>query len=162
MGGFWPGEYLCPVEGALDRAKDTLISTDEFSAALRAIRAGRLVVFLDACHAGGVGDTKDPTTQIRAGLSEVTYDSLSRGKGRIIVASCKPDEVSYELADMRNGLFTHHLLEGLRGGAARADGSVWMSNLFGYIYEQVSQHNLQHPIQKWGGEDFIVARKRLI
>jgi hypothetical protein len=78
-------------------------------------------------------------------------------QGRVIIASCKPDEVSYELPGMRNGLFTHYLLEGLRGGAARQDGTVWMSHLFGYVYEHVGQHNLQHPFQKSAAEDFIVA-----
>lgn len=157
VGGFWPGEYLCPVEANLDRVRDTLISDEEFTHALRAIHAGRLIVFLDACHAGGVGEPKDPTVQVKAGLSEAAYNRFL-AQGRIIIASCKPDEVSYELPEMRNGLFTHYLLEGLRGGAARPDGTVWMSNLFGYVYEHVSQHNLQHPFQKSEAEDFIITR----
>jgi hypothetical protein len=156
VGGFWPGEYLCPVEAALDRVKDTFISDEEFTSALRSIHAGQLVVFLDACHAGGVGEPKDPAVQVKAGLSEVAYARFL-AQGRVIIASCRPDEVSYELAEMRNGLFTHYLLEGLRGGAARQDGTVWMSNLFGYVYERVSQHNLQHPFQKSATEDFIIA-----
>lgn len=156
VGGFWPGEYLCPVEATLDKVRDTFISDEEFTAALRAIHAGRLVVFLDACHAGGVGEPKVPTVQVKAGLSETAYDHFL-AQGRVIIAACKPDEVSYELPEMRNGLFTHYLLEGLRGGAARPDGTIWMSNLFGYVYEHVSQHNLQHPFQKSEAEDFIIA-----
>jgi len=156
IGGFWPGEYLCPVEAALDKVKDTFISDEEFTTALRAIRAGRVVVFLDACHAGGVGEPKDPAVHVKAGLSEAAYTRFL-AQGRVIIASCKPDEVSYELAEMRNSLFTHYLLEGLHGGAARPDGTVWITNLFGYVYEQVSRHNLQHPFQKSATEDFIVA-----
>jgi uncharacterized caspase-like protein len=156
IGGFWSGEYLCPVEATLDKVKDTFISDEEFTMALRAIRAGRLVVFLDACHAGGVGEPKDPTVQIKAGLSEAAYTRFL-AQGRVIIASCKPDEVSYELPEMRNSLFTHYLLEGLRGGAARPDGTVWITNLFGYVYEQVSRYNLQHPFQKSATEDFIIA-----
>ena len=157
VGGFWPGEYLCPVEATLDRVRDTLISHEEFTTSLRAIHAGRLVVFLDACHAGSVGQPKDPAVQVRAGLSEATYTQLAAGQGRIIIASCRPNEVSWELPEMRNGLFTNYLLEGLRGGAARQDGTVWMSNLFGYVYERVSRHNLQHPFQKSAAEDFVIA-----
>jgi len=156
IGGFWPGEYLCPVEATLDKVKDTFISDEEFTTALRAIRAGRLVVFLDACHAGGVGEPKDPAVQVKAGLSEAAYTHFL-AQGRVIIASCKPDEVSYELPEMRNSLFTHYLLEGLQGGAAREDGTVWISNLFGYVYKHVSQHNLQHPFQKSATEDFVIA-----
>jgi hypothetical protein len=156
IGGFWPGEYLCPVEATLEKVKDTFISDEEFTTALRAIRAGRVVVFLDACHAGGVGEPKDPAVQVKAGLSEAAYTHFL-AQGRVIIASCKPDEVSYEFPEMRNGLFTHYLLEALRGGAARPDGTVWITNLFGYVYEQVSRHNLQHPFQKSATEDFILA-----
>jgi len=156
IGGFWPGEYLCPVEATLEKVKDTFISDEEFTMALRAIHAGRLVVFLDACHAGGVGEPKDPAVQVKAGLSEAAYTHFL-AQGRVIIASCKPDEVSYEFPEMRNGLFTHYLLEALRGGAARPDGTVWITNLFGYVYEQVSRHNLQHPFQKSATEDFILA-----
>ena len=160
MGGFWPGEYLCPVEADLNQVTDSLISNKEFTAALNAIPAGRLVVLLDACHAGGVGETKDVTTQVKIGFSETVYDQLSRGQGRVIIAACRPDEVSYELPDMSNGLFTHYLLAGLRGDAARQDGTVWISNLFGYVYEKVSQHklqHLQHPFQKSAAEDFVIV-----
>lgn len=156
LGGFWPGEYLCPVEARLDNVRDTFISDEEFTTALRAIRAGRLVVFLDACHAGGVGEPKDPTVQVQAGLSEAAYDRLL-AKGRVIIAACRPNEVAYELPNMRNGLFTHYLLKGLRGGAAREDGTVWISDLFGYLYKHVSQHGLQHPFQKSATEDFAIA-----
>lgn len=159
LGGFWPGEYLCPVEARLDNVRDTFISDEEFTTALRAIRAGRLVVFLDACHAGGVGEPKAPIVQVKAGLSEAAYDRFL-AKGRVIIAACRPDEVAYELPNMRNGLFTHYLLEGLRGGAAREDGTIWISDLFGYLYKQVSQHGFQHPFQKSAAEDFIIAWTR--
>lgn len=157
IGGFSPGEYLCPVETTIHQVKETCISQVEFTTALRSIRAGRVVIFLDACHAGGVGEPKDLETHVKMGLSETAYNHL-QGKGRIIIASCKPDEVSWELPEMRNGLFTHHLLAGLRGRAARPDGTIWMSQLFGYVYEQVSQSNRQHPYQKSDAEDFMIAR----
>lgn len=156
-GGLASGEYLCPVDARLDDPRGTMISSAEFTAALQAIQARRLVVFLDACHAGGIGEPKDPKITIKAGLSETAYAELAGGGARVIIASCRPDEVSWELPGMRNGLFTHHLLDGLRRGAARADGTVWMSALFGYVYDQVSRTGYQHPYQKADGEDFIVS-----
>jgi Caspase domain len=159
IGGLSPGEYLCPVEAEINRVKDTCISDAEFTAALRATNAGRLVVFLDACHSGGVGEPKDPDVRVKVGLSEEAYSKLATtGKGRVIIASCKADEVSWELPGMQNGLFTHYLLEGLRGKAARNDGTVWITNLFGYISEHVSKHKPQHPFQKSATEDFPIAR----
>ena len=159
IGGFSPGEYLCPVEAEINKVKDTCISDSELTTALRAINAGRLVVFLDACHSGGVGEPKDPDVQVKIGFSEEVYSRLATtGNGRVIIASCKANEVSWELPNMQNGLFTHYLLEGLRGKAARNDGTVWITNLFGYVSEHVPKHKPQHPFQKSAAEDFVVAR----
>jgi uncharacterized caspase-like protein len=151
--------YLCPVEADLDRLAETCLSSQDLTEALRAIAAARIVVFLDACHAGGIGEPKHPGTRVRAGLAEGAYDQIANGRGRIIIASCRPEEVSWELPRMRNGLFTSYLVDGLRGGASDADGTVWTSRLFSYVYRQVSQHHRQHPFQKSMSEDFMIARQ---
>jgi len=148
IGGFEPGEYLCPIEADWYDLRATAISDEELTTALRAIPAGRIAVFLDACHSGGVGEPKDAALQVKPGLSESAYARLAQGRGRAVIASCRPDEVSWELPDMRNGLFTHYLLEGLRGAAAKPDGSVGILDLFTYVSEQVPQHKLQHPLFK--------------
>lgn len=153
VGGFEPGEYLCPVEADWSSLRSTAISTDELTVALRAIRAGRMAVFLDACHSGGVGEPKNAALQVRPGLSASAYnrlyDRLAEGGGRVIIASCGPEEVSWELPGMPNGLFTYYLLDGLRGAATDADGAVRILELFKYVSERVASHkNDQHPFLK--------------
>lgn len=156
VGGFSPGEYLCPVEAALDHAKDTCISSEEFANALRTIKSERLVVLLDSCHSGGIGQPKDPELQVKVGLTDTTYSNFSKGKGRVIIASCKPDEVSWELPEMPNGLFTHYLLKGLYGEAAQSDGTVSYIDLFGYISRNVPLHTPQHPFLRSEAENFVI------
>jgi hypothetical protein len=157
QGGFWPGEYLCPVEMTPIHPTSTAISYAEWTIALQSIRAGRLVVLLDACHAGGIGEVKGAHSTYKNGLSVNKYERWSYGKGRYILASSTPDEPSVEFSEMRNGLFTHCLLEGLRGKAAREDASVWVTALFGYVYQEVSRQHSQHPFLKANGEDFILS-----
>lgn len=158
VGGFEPGEYLCPVEANWYDLRSTAISTNEFAIALRAIRAGCVAVFLDACHSGGVGEPKEATLQVKAGLSESAYDRLAEGRGRVIIASCRPDEMSWELPEMRNGLFTHYLLEALRGAAASSDGMVRIFDLFSYVSKHVPKHKDQHPLFKGElEENFAIA-----
>jgi DNA-binding NtrC family response regulator len=151
-------EYLCPVNSDLKNPDATLISSDELTASLRKIAAAQLLMIMDACHAGGIGEPKGTDPSFRSGLSEKSYELLSSGQGRVIIASSKPDEVSWELEEHQNGLFTHYLLEGLRGQAARADGSIWLTNLFGYIAEKIPQHKPQHPYLKSQTEDFVVIQ----
>ena len=59
------GQYLLPVEvvypGDEDLAR-TAISGAEFTEALNAIKAKRLTVVLDCCHAGGIGEPRDIVT----------------------------------------------------------------------------------------------------
>ena len=147
VGGFEPGEYLCPVEADWYNLRNTTISKDELTTALGAIPSERLVVLLDACHSGGMGQARGALAMqgLKEGLSEQTYSQLSAGEGRVVIASCRPDEVSWELDDMRNGLFSHYLLAGLRGEAADRDGAVRALPLFSYLSRQVSQHPSPQP-----------------
>ncbi|MDY7076322.1 MAG: caspase family protein [Chloroflexota bacterium] len=138
IGGFEPGEYLCPVEADWYNLRASAISNDELTRALRAIRARKAAVFLDACHSGGVGEPRDASIQVKAGLSEQTYDQLSAGEGRVVIASCRPGEDSWELEGMRNGLFTHHLLKGLRGEGMKVEGeTIDVLDLFRYLSQAV-------------------------
>jgi hypothetical protein len=147
-GGFEPGEYLCPVEADWYHLRATAISNGELTAALRAIPARRVLVLLDACHSGGVGEPKEAGLTVKAGWSEAGYAQLAAGDGRVVIASCKPGEVSWELPGMRNSLFTHYLLEGLRGAAAGTDGMVRVFELFDYLAQQVPRRQPQHPLFK--------------
>lgn len=148
IGGLNPGEYLCPVEADLYNLPPTTISDQDFTNALHAIRAARIAVFLDSCHSGGVGEPKDAFLLSKPGLSEAAHARMSEGRGRMIIASCEPDEVSWSFSDMRNSLFTHYLLEGLRGAAADAEGMIRILDLFNYISRQVPQRKPQHPYFK--------------
>lgn len=154
-------DYLCPVDADLNNIKETCISSDEFTTALRKIQAGRLVVFLDSCHSGGVGQARDANLNFQEGLSQTTYDQIAQsnnGKGRVIIASCLTDEVSWEFADWENGLFTHYLLKGLNGEAADSDGKVRIMRLSGYISRNVPNHGReQHPFIQLAAQDFVVA-----
>ncbi|HUV90537.1 MAG TPA: caspase family protein [Anaerolineae bacterium] len=145
------GEYLLPVDTVYTSAESlaqTAISGNEFTEALRAIPARKVVVFFDCCHAGGTGQPKDAIPEIKA-LPESYYDALKAGQGRAILASSRSSEYSWVLPGAPNSLFTHHLLAGLRGGIASDDGLVRIFDLFEYLQPRVTadQPN-QHPIFK--------------
>ena len=148
--------YFCPVEASLAKRKRTCISSDELTAALRAIKSERLVVLLDTCHAGGIGEPRHGGGDLDTGLTERDVSALIEGSGRMILAASRPDEFAWDNYDKKHGMFTNYLLRGLRGEAARADGTVWASDLFSYVSRRVRGHRRQHPYQKVIGEDFVV------
>lgn len=135
-------EYLCLVDTDLYNLSATAISGEEFTTALQAINSERIVVFLDACHAGGIGIPNDNARRFKPGFSSEVYDRLMGevGEGRVIIPSCKPGEKSWELEDKDNGLFTHHLLIGLRGEGTRVkEGMVHIFDLFDYLSTSVRE-----------------------
>lgn len=148
---------FCPAEALSHGLVGMCLTGGELTAALRAVRSERLVVLIDACYSGGFGEPRSRSTGLTTGLTAKDVSSLIEGRGRVVMAASRPDELAWELEGMRNGLFTHYLLRGLQGEVAQADGTVWVSELFGYVSRSVRQHGLQHPYQKAVGEDFVVV-----
>lgn len=150
--------YLIPYDGDVRKVPETAISGDELTRLLGGINAARLVVIFDCCYAGGTGETKDIEedlqTSFKSGLAENYYNRLAEGEGRVIIASSKSDEKSRVVEGMRNSLFTHHLLEALRGKVRTSDdGLVRIVDLFSYVSDKVSEasKNKQNPLFKAGG-----------
>ena len=86
--GVWRN-YLCPREADPDNLAQTAVPGDEFSALLATIPARKLLVMLDACHAGGSAELKaaDGTVVWKAGLPDGYYETLSQGSGRVVITS---------------------------------------------------------------------------
>ena len=91
--------------------------------------------------------------QPRATLTDEFLDDLA-AKGRLVVSACGVNEVALETPEIGHGLFTYYVLKGLEGAADRDnDGRVTVSELYDYVYHNVSQHarrlgGSMHPIQK--------------
>ena len=155
------GQYLIPVDakpGA--ELPQTAISGEEFTEALRAIAARKVLVVFDCCHSGGIGQPKDIAgPQVKAGLSDTYYERLASGRGRAILSSSRDTEFSYVLPGASNSLFTEHLLAGLRGGIASEDGVIRVFDLFEFVQPRVTHDRPdQHPIFKADlEENFPVA-----
>ncbi|MCB0074650.1 MAG: caspase family protein [Caldilineaceae bacterium] len=160
------GEYLLPVDVSLASAQTmaaTALSDREFTEALQRIRARKVLVIFDCCHAGGIGQAKDVQgPALKAGLSEGYYQALGSGRGRVILASSRDNEFSYVLQGAANSLFTHHLLAGLQGGIASDDGLIRVFDLFEYVQPRVTaDHPQQHPVFKAELEENFPVALRL-
>ncbi len=158
------GEYLLPVDviytddGHL--RPETALSGAEFSAALAAIPARKVLVIFDCCHAGGIGEIKGGAApEMKAGLPESYYEALKAGRGRVILAASRSTESSWLMPGDANSLFTVHLLAGLAGGVVSPDGFVRVFDLFEYVQPRVTgAQPQQHPVfQSRMEENFPVA-----
>lgn len=144
---------LLTVDCKLSNLADTSISATEFSDALNRIKAKRLLVILDACHAAGAGTLKstDLTNAPLLGISEKTILRLAEGVGRALMASSRPNETSLIMHGAQNSAFTEAMLEGLKGGADQNnEGLIRVFDLFDYVSRKVpiTTRDAQHPIFK--------------
>jgi hypothetical protein len=139
--GPYAGEYILPVDTAYPgdaQVAQSAVSGGEFSDALKAFPARKVLVVLDCCHAQGVaalkgeGDEEPEEPEFKA-LPEAYYDTLNRGVGRAILASSNSSQRSYILPEATNSLFTQHLLDGLKGGATGGGGVIRVTDLFDYV-----------------------------
>jgi len=146
---------LVTVDSDLADLENTSICSDELASALAQIKAKRLLVFIDACHAGGAAISKSLTDgkghELKSGYTQNTFVKLAVGSGRALMASCRSDEVSTVFVGARNSVFTTALLAGLRGAADKsASGFIKVFDLFNYVSEEVPKliPDDQHPIFK--------------
>ncbi len=142
---------LVPFDCDTRRIDQTTLSEQEFSAAIARIKAERVVVFIDACHAGAAVSFKSADAALNLGFNEKSLSQLAQGIGRVMVASSRASEYSHVLGGARNSLFTEHLLGALRGGArTQGDGLVRVFEVFNHVSERVRQAmpDRQHPIFK--------------
>ncbi len=152
--------FLMPHGYDLHRLSKTAISGRELAEKLASIPAQRLLLLLDCCHAGGVGEEKTPGLALsKSPLPPEALEMLSQGKGRVIIASSRADEKSY--AGKPYSAFTLALIEALCGeGAAKADGYVRVADLAMHTRQVVPGRtkDRQHPILHFEQADnFTIA-----
>lgn len=104
-------------------------------------RGGKVLLILDACHAGGIN------------FDISKYGGLMAQGGVSCLSSCSSGEKSFEVKGRDNkpgGIFTHKLVEGLSGLAdTQKTGVVTLRDLYDYVYSELGkepQGRDQHPL----------------
>ncbi|NMG20531.1 caspase family protein [Brasilonema bromeliae] len=142
--------FLVPYGYDPSQRADTAISGLEFTQKIEAIKARKLVVLLDCCHAGGVPVLKEAgETFVKSPVPPDLLEILGTGSGRVIVASSREDEYSY--TGQPYSAFTDCLLEALQGKAAKEkDGYARILDVMIYLFDQVPNRasGPQHPFVK--------------
>jgi hypothetical protein len=148
-------KYLVPADADPDDLYSTALPMDELVTIFGRIESDQVVVFLDACYSGAAGGRTFASKRTRASrIDDVFLERLTRSKGRVIVTASRANEVSLELPELGHGVFSHYLIQGIRGTAdLDRDGIVSLQELYQYVEQEVSRKSRlaggnQHPVMK--------------
>ena len=154
--------YLLPVDADAVDLAGTALSATRLAALLKRLRAQKVLLIFDCCHSGGLEAKTIEPELVSTGLSQAARDELVKGKGWVLVTSSDEHEKSYVRTHERNGIFTKHLLAGLRGARPSEDGTISAFGLYEYLQPKVVlDEPRQHPKFKCEvSESFAIARSR--
>ena len=108
---------------------------------LQACRAKQKLYVADACHSGSLLASRTTLTE----SIDMLYSKLNESTGgTAFLLSSKKEEFSLESKGLRQGVFSHFLIEGLKGFADQdQDKIVTVSELYRYVYSHVRDYTKQ-------------------
>jgi len=121
------------VEGAVD---DTALRDDEFGRFLDRLSSEHVLVFFDGCHSGGLARSLPNGQKPIQGVHDIFQDfSL---EGRLVFSAADETQEAFESDALGHGIFTHFVLEGLRGAAdLNGDRRITAWELYEYLLVEV-------------------------
>lgn len=112
---------------------------------LKGVSAERVLIIADACYAGGFSEMKSKAV---TKSMELFRREAKNSSGRVIITSSKDGQLSWEVPNQKNSIFTHHFIEGLQGKADKdRDGVVTFDEAYQYAYNRTKEQTggKQHP-----------------
>lgn len=146
--------YILPVDARKGEYPTTAISARDLARVLNRC-AGELTVVLDCCRAASMAVRGDPYNSTLAldgrdvelgPFTDALRNDLQSGR-RVMLAASRADGKAFTSSDAPYGIFTGHMLDGLRGAASTNGGDVTVHQLFDYVSQRVvlSSDGTQRP-----------------
>jgi hypothetical protein len=122
------------------------LAYEEVKERLQACKAKQKLYVADACYSGSLLSSRTALTQ----SVEMLYNKLNETSGgTAFLLSSKKEEYSLESEGLRQGIFSHFLIKGLKGDAdTNGDMIVSVTELYKYVYGSVREYTkmAQTPI----------------
>lgn len=140
--------YIVTSDASRDDVWATSLEYPQLGEKTEMIKARRKVVFLDTCYSGQISQRGGKSLSIEGtGPDERTAKMFLSGEGTFVVMSSKGDEQSWESEKIRNGYFTHYLIEAFQ----KAKEPPTIKEVFDYLSMNVpdavarDKQRPQHP-----------------
>lgn len=136
---------LTMTDTVLDVLEASSIRIGEIKNFLDASKCKQVMLFLDCCYSGAVG--KD---FVARSAVEDQLQVAAESAGICIMSAANAVQIALEDSSQGLGVFTRHVIEGIRSGAAdqNGDGLVTFDELYDYVQKRVIADGHQRP-QRW-------------
>jgi hypothetical protein len=125
------------------------LTHEEVATLFNQCKAKYKLCLADACHSGSLFAMRSAEPEP---ILNQYYASLAKSiAGTALIMSSKGDETSLESAGLRQGVFSHFLIRGLKGEAdLNKDKIVSVQELYNFVYANVRDYtgNRQSPVLK--------------
>lgn len=145
---------------------DNLLAEKGLSAAelrtwCQQIKAQKQVILLDACQSGGATET----FAMRGVSEEKAIIQLAQSTGVFLISSTGSEQFASEFGELKHGVFSYALLEGLKGAAdgGSKDGKITIKELEAYLNDRIPEltqkyrGSMQFPNTWSRGMDFPIV-----
>lgn len=128
--------YVMPADGARGSLRDTALSLKSVEQKLSDSKAGKRLLLVDACREKASKESKGGDTVMSAAFRE----ALAGAEGKAVLTSCDTGQLSLENPELGHGVFTHFLLEALRGKAGvDTRGFITLGTVSEYLEKAVPE-----------------------
>lgn len=121
------------------------------------VHCERVVIILDACHSGAASTDSKGLSR----TANVSADAVVAGTGQLVIASSKPDQVSWESKNYQNSVFTYRLIEALKQNGGKTPLGAVFQNMKDNVENEVlrDRGHMQSPEMKsrWDGSELCLA-----
>ena len=137
---------LCLADTWKAQLAQTGLALEELLQALGNCSAHQQIVWLDACHSGGMtlkgarGQTEPVLLNPNMDLVQRLRQRAAQSQGFYALLSCDQAQRSWEFPELGHGVFTYFLMRGLRGEAVDSQGFIEADGLYKYVYHQTLQY----------------------
>ena len=135
--------HLATKETVNEELETTSIPAQRIRALIDNARTTKVALILDCCYSGAIEKS------FLRGDVEDQLNIMAGGRGTFIMTASTDVQTAKEEVRDGYGVFTKHLIDGIRGAAdVDGDGIVTMNELYDYVHREVVAESHQVPM-KW-------------
>ncbi len=135
--------HLATTETVTDELETTSIPAQRIRTLIDNARTTKVALILDCCYSGAIEKS------FLRGSVEDQLNIMAGGRGTFIMTASTDVQTAREEVREGYGIFTKHLIDGIRGEAdVDGNGIVTMNELYDYVHREVMADSHQEPM-KW-------------